>query len=445
MPAIRSPKSVKTGHITITKKETSQLVTEDDKKFYLLPNVKLPSEEEGPTSYLGKGEFGTVSVALDENFEPFAAKLMELDKNNPNFQTALADIEKEAHIMKKLGRPCEVIEVVNQNQSNKTQLYIIQSLIIGKPLKNFWEDMAMKSQLPENQNDIAKLHILNEVIASFIAAFEATKELHDKGIIHGDLHTQNIMYDPTTKQATALDFGMSLTLEPKQEKVYLTTESPMSGFHRAPETVEPAIHREGKGPERVYDKSSDVYSLAIDCGIDSEFEDRFAVDFAGREIAQLMKLFKDLSQHPMLGGNGDPAKRQSLEEGINRLKAIQAQIAVRVKQKTVFELPNAAIQQAAKTFGERNSIAYQIREIGLPQNIRLAFRELSQELKAYNKKVQPERKVNAAVKISSMRTATQLPHFERMKKESGDFKPTDPSSPAGSPRSPEPKRPRKKT
>lgn len=344
--------------------------------YILLNPEPLPPGTEGPTTFLGKGAFGTVSIAVTEDMVPLAVKKLTLDKTAPTYAATIAEIDKETQIMRHLGRPADLI-VQDSDDPNKVEIYVIQPFIAGMELEKYFQQLNTRSAALGEDNVVGKLNILKEAINSWIATMEATQQLHAANIIHGDLHTGNVLYDPTSKQATIIDFGMSHQLEPGQEKSYTQEESPMHGFHRAPETRILEERREGHPPERVYDKSGDVYSLAIDFGVASDFSEHYAPDTAGKEVAQIFKLCKELSQAMELSGNSDPSRRISLEEGIARLKAIQGQLDVRIWQQQ-YVFPRAEIKQLAEQKMAVNSLQQQILAQQLPPNIK-------QEIKAFSK------------------------------------------------------------
>lgn len=367
--------------------QPTKITGTDGASYILLDPKPLPPGTEGPTTFLGKGAFGTVSIAITEDMVPLAVKKLTLDKTAPNYAATIAEIEKETRIMRHLGRPADLI-VQETTDPNKVEIYVIQPFIAGMELQKYFEQLNARNADLGDDNVIGKLNLLKEAITSWIATMEATQQLHAANVIHGDLHTGNVLYDPISKQATIIDFGMSHQLEPGQEKSYTTEESPMQGFHRAPETFELKERRDGHPPERVYDRSTDHFSLAIDFGVASDFSEHYAPDEAGKEIAQIFSLCKALSQEPILGGNGDPSQRISLEEGIARLKGIQSQIDVRIWQQQ-YVFPRAEIQQLAKQKMAVNSLQQQILAQQLPPNIKQEIKEFSKLIKKRWQEINP--------------------------------------------------------
>ncbi len=370
-------------------------------KYVLMSAEPLPLGTEGPTTFLGKGAFGTVSIAITEDMVPLAVKKLTLDKTAPNYAATIAEIDKETQIMRHLGRPADLI-MQDTADPNKVEIYVIQPFIAGMELQKYFEQLVDKNAALKSTDTIGKLSLLKEAITSWIATMEATQQLHAANVIHGDLHPGNVLYDPISKQATIIDFGMSHQLEPGQEKSYVAEEAMVSNYHRAPETRTLEERRDGHPPERVYDKSTDVYSLAIDFGVTSDFSDAYAPDAAGKEVAQIFKLCKELSQASELGGNNDPSRRISLEEGIARLKAIQSQVDIRIWQQ-LYVFPRAEIQQLAEQKMAVNSLQQQILAQQLPPNIK-------QEIKAFSKLIKQRwQEVNPPVLTQSHASSSSPP------------------------------------
>lgn len=52
----------------------------------------------------------------------------------------------------------------------------------------------------------------NEALAVFTQLVEATVHMHNQGVGHRDLKTDNILFDPVTKHSVIVDFGLSISL-----------------------------------------------------------------------------------------------------------------------------------------------------------------------------------------------------------------------------------------
>ncbi|MGE3318506.1 MAG: protein kinase [Candidatus Berkiella sp.] len=350
-------------------------------QYTLLPAELLPKEVAGPTAFLGKGAFGTVSIAFNQDGVPLAVKTLTLDKSSSEYPKLIDEIKKEIRVMKHLERNADFI-IQESPDSNKVQVYVIQPYIRGMEVEKYFKELDQRAKELPPDDVKGQLLILKDAMNCWIACLEATKELHKKRVIHGDLHNGNLLYDPSNIQATLIDFGMSHILQADEEAVYVEEEAIISNYHRAPETRLLAARRAGHPPERKYDVSTDAYSLAIDFGVTSEFTEKYAPDFAGREVAQIMKLFKELSQEPILGGNDKPTDRLSLNQAIERLSAIRAQLDIRLIQKSLFAIPEQEIKDIARKHAEANNLNRQILEHQLPVNIKAEIKQLAKKIKA---------------------------------------------------------------
>ncbi len=409
-------------------KEPEQITDSLGKKYTLLPKFPLPEGFEGPTGFLGKGAFGAVSVAYDSQFQPFAIKEINLNKSNPNIDVVLAESTKEIAYMHHLGMHAEMIHA-HSDDPNLLKMYLLQPFVKGISLAKYFENLLKQSRLPQNQNDIAKMKLMQNAIASYIAALEATQKLHKirpihgdsnhlgASIIHGDLHNDNILYNPDTRQATIIDFGLSCMLPENETHVYIEGEDPifqdiLAPPHRAPETKVAEVRREGHSPERVYDKTSDIFSLAINFGVYSSIEE-YSPDFAGAESAKLMKIFKELSQeNQFLGGSGRPEDRKSLEYGIEHLKAVQNELSLRIAQKAMIDSVPLLKNKAAE-IAKLNDFKINARAQGLPEN-------LKEMIKAKSKEYHERQNLRQTVQLSE---STGFPSKKRAR----------PITPSGSP------------
>lgn len=369
--------------------DVNTITSANGKSYVLIYGQPLGEGVEGPTAFIGKGAFGTITIAMTTDGTPLAAKLLTLDRRDNDYPALRAEIEKECAIMQHLGREADLIEVKSEDP-NKVMLYVMQPYIRGIPLALFFKQLIDKSQTPElKNNDAAKVLLLNEAISAFIAAIEATQALHAKGVIHGDLHNGNILYSPATKLAKAIDFGLSYILPSGKKRVYDSSEVKITNMHRAPETVIPAMHRQGRGLERVYDRSSDGYSLGIDFCVDFEFSEYLAPAIANQEVVALMKIFKELSQEKQIGGTGRIQDRISLAEALQRLKVVQDRLEMRIIQERLFEIKSPVIQDIATKYQELNTFKEQARKAGLPADIKGKIKELAKEMQR-RREVQPE-------------------------------------------------------
>ncbi len=402
----------RSGPDAIEELELDTITSPAGKKYILIPAAPLEEGVQGPTAFIGKGSFGTITVALTSDGKALAAKLLTLDRRDSEYPALRAEIEKECEIMRHLGREADLIEVKSEDPS-KVMLYVMQSYIAGKPLASYFTSLIEKSKTPEIiDNPGAKVLLLNEAITAFIATIEATQALHEKRVIHGDLHNGNVLYNPQTKSAKVIDFGMSYILSPGKDRVYDSSEVKITNMHRAPETVQFAQHRLGK-KERMYDKSSDGFSLAIDFCVDFEFAEHLAPEIVNQEVVELMKIFKELSQAKELGGTGKMEDRIPLDLVLKRLRAIQDKLESRIIQEKLFEIKAPVIEEIADRFREINTFKRQAQKAGLPPDIKDKIRELAGEMRRRR-----EQKEEQKLEVQTPRAKAIAHHHARERAES---------------------------
>ncbi len=380
------------------------------KKYILINAEPLEKDVEGPSALIGKGAFGTITFALSSDGKPLAAKLLTLDRRDRNYPAIRAEINKECEIMRHLGREADLIEVKGEDPS-KVMIYVMQTYIAGRSLASYFKHLIEKSKATEMiDNPGAKVLLLNEAITAFIATFEATQALHDKGVIHGDLHNGNVLYNSQTKLAKVIDFGMSYLLPPGQDIVYDSSEVVMTNMHRAPETVNFAEHRKGR-KERLYERSSDGFSLAIDFCVDFDFTE-IAPEIVNQEVVELVRIFKELSQEKLLGGTGRKEDRISLNEAVKRIREIQDKLEMRIMQEKLFEVKAPEIEEIATRFRELNTFKLQAQKAGLPPDIKDKIKELAIEMAKRR-----EQKENKENEIQTPRSKTIAHHHSKERAE----------------------------
>lgn len=62
---------------------------------------------------------------------------------------------------------------------------------------------------------------LNDKVKIFKAVLQEMKAMHQKGIIHGDLSFNNILYDPKTKKVSIIDFGFADKVKPGKNNIMI--------------------------------------------------------------------------------------------------------------------------------------------------------------------------------------------------------------------------------
>ncbi len=235
----------------------SFLVSHDESGKVILGVIALSNENEG---ILGHGDYGLCKLVLWQDGKMNALKI------EPKI-----DDKYEIEIMQKLGLIREHFKRSWKKRKNpetswinnkqiKTKRYKIISLVKGVNVENYLASLDIPLTMEQRRE-------------LFISLLNAVKVLHDKGIIHNDLHFQNIMLNDNM-MVHLIDFGKSIDLEKIPQKI----EELQSRFGRsdtqAPEIkafwkkLNEAVAMLGDDVKLVNFKmpistASDIYSLGI--------------------------------------------------------------------------------------------------------------------------------------------------------------------------------------
>ena len=172
-----------------------------DQKLYALYRGKQAYRNpENKQGFLGQGSFGRVKLAqcLDDG-KIVAAKMALINK----YQT-VDDINKEKAMQEAAG---QYLGSTRTNFKYQNKHYIFSEFIEGESLTNVFFMPNTKYLIPKKNISSNDKKGNLEII---LATLQATQELHKKGIIHGDLSFNNILYNPETKKATIIDFGRAV-------------------------------------------------------------------------------------------------------------------------------------------------------------------------------------------------------------------------------------------
>lgn len=155
---------------------------------------------------LGKGGAGAVKLAqrINDN-ELYALKTIAV--SNPNSQRA----KREHRILLKLGRTPEP-EVIyrrskkyNKNGKKMWKANLLMKYEVGAVPLSWYLDN--EPNLPETE----RLKIVQAILRAYA-------ELLKHNILHCDLKPDNILYNPQTKKATIIDFGIAVECDPITQK-----------------------------------------------------------------------------------------------------------------------------------------------------------------------------------------------------------------------------------
>ncbi|MCP5497055.1 MAG: protein kinase, partial [Leptospiraceae bacterium] len=172
-----------------------------------------------------------------ETGEKFIVKFANPD-NSEAIPSILGMYEKEYEIINYLKLP-SVSNLVKKLQSDK------EFVLIFKDLGEVSLDHYIKSNT----------FLIPEFLLLAIQLVKTLSLIHAKNVIHKDINPSNILYDPLTKKATIIDFGISTFFN--RESTELTANKTIEGtiFYMSPEQT-------GR-MNRTLDYRTDYYSLGV--------------------------------------------------------------------------------------------------------------------------------------------------------------------------------------
>ncbi len=185
-------------------------------------------------SLLGRGSFGSVFLALDEEL----GRQVALKVPRPGRLRTSADMDafmREARLAAQLRHPA-LVEVFDVGRDPEFRCYIVMQYIEGAPLNEL----------------LAKQHPTVAQAAAWIAAVaEAVHCAHKMGLVHCDLKPANILIDRENRPHVA-DFGLVVAEEDQRSRAGQISGSPA---YMAPEQVRGEAHR--------LDGRTDIWSLGV--------------------------------------------------------------------------------------------------------------------------------------------------------------------------------------
>lgn len=190
---------------------------------------------------LGAGGSGRVFKARHRALNQIVAiKILRTDENDPIVKRRF---EQEAKIISTLDHP-GIVKVKDFGSAESTEVYMVLDFVEGESL----------SQMLQRQGKLAPLEAYEVAIQICDAMYHA----HERGVVHRDLKTSNIMierHDQAIK-ITILDFGIA--------KMSDRTDLTKSGLTKSKDVVgTPLYISPEQASEKPSDARSDIYSLGI--------------------------------------------------------------------------------------------------------------------------------------------------------------------------------------
>lgn len=195
---------------------------------------------------LGQGGMGLVFVAEDTVLDKSVAiKVLPAELQQDQ---KLVRFQKEARAAGKLNHP-NIVSVLDFGVTKSGEPYMVMDFLNGQTLQD-----ALAGRRQEDRLDLPTLLELIRGVCRGLS------HAHEKGVLHRDIKSSNIMLCPVTDnagvsslQAQLIDFGIAHMRKEATEEGFESTGQAIVG---SPAYMAPEIGRGGKATPR-----SDVYSL----------------------------------------------------------------------------------------------------------------------------------------------------------------------------------------
>ncbi|RIB12331.1 kinase-like domain-containing protein [Gigaspora rosea] len=190
---------------------------------------------------IGKGGYAVVYSAIFEG-QIYAIKSL---KNNLSFDDeAFKQVKRELKFLSTVDHP-NIIKFHGISRDEKSDNFML--------ILQFANGGNLRTHLEKKRNNGIYKILWNELIKIAIEITYGLKYLHDKNIIHRDLHSLNILIHDDRAMIT--DFGLSKQLDG-------STSTSKSGVKGVAAYIEPQ-HYIQRGKNVKSDKKSDIYSLGV--------------------------------------------------------------------------------------------------------------------------------------------------------------------------------------
>lgn len=256
--------------------------------------------------YLGEGAYGYVKIAQDTLGKNYAVKIEGRGKR--------AEDEAESIITRLIGYSKGETEAKLEKSKEfkkgvtDTKLYSMMELYLGDELYNaLYENPIVEGAVyvpgsPERKKE--ELSPEQKLIIGIKCA-QAIYDLHNRGVIHGDVKPANFMASIRGELITigAIDFGFSMLLTPDGKPI--EKDEVPEGTHidyMPPEVLQgdkrQASHQPGRKAQ--FSKASDIYSLGMmlkhDLGVEADFVEQMLADNPENR-GNLSEIITALSNH----------------------------------------------------------------------------------------------------------------------------------------------------
>jgi serine/threonine protein kinase/tetratricopeptide (TPR) repeat protein len=191
---------------------------------------------------IAEGGMGEVFEALQA--EPERRVAVKLVKRGMDSGTVVARFESERHALALMNHP-HIAQVYSAGTTNSGRPYFVMEYVEGSPITKHCDG--------ENLG-------IGERIWLFLEVCDGLQHAHQKGIIHRDIKSSNVLVTMDQGFATPkiIDFGLAKALSQKADEVGLTQAGSVIG---TPEYMSPE-QMEAPGTNGI-DTRTDVYALGV--------------------------------------------------------------------------------------------------------------------------------------------------------------------------------------
>lgn len=180
---------------------------------------------------IGSGGYSSVYKCSDKLGIRYACKVLPMEKNKRH------RVQKEIDILEKLVKSTRVARIIDACEDSSSY-YIIEELCKGGGIKEYLGNYNKYSE--------------NTVASIIRGVLRGLYHIHEKGIIHRDIKSHNILFSDTTKDSEIkiVDFGAAI-YNTSKDAIYCE-ETIGTPWYMAPETI-----------NHMFAHKSDVWSVGI--------------------------------------------------------------------------------------------------------------------------------------------------------------------------------------
>lgn len=228
------------------KRKLNKLEKQINLKFSVIraDNGKLYALYRGKENLLGAGGFGQVKLGQDLETGEWVA--VKTQVSHGNYKDWKKNVRKEGELTQERNQQIAMAKRRTDewwHRNKKAKSYSVQHIIKGQNIADYQ---------PKN---------FEEKLDMAMAVLKELKGLHESNILHLDIKPENMFYDPTTKKATIIDYGISLRIKPgaiAEPSIY--SRGTTAYYNR---DIPTRVSQDKKYIEKLFSKSHDVFAMAF--------------------------------------------------------------------------------------------------------------------------------------------------------------------------------------